>query len=46
MFCHDINKQKLWFLGLVDTTTKEFRLLVAKDRNIETLKSFIKKLIP
>jgi transposase-like protein len=46
MFCHDINKQQLCVLGLVDTTTKEFRLVVAKDRNTETLKSFIKKLIP
>ena len=46
MFCHDINKQQLWVLGLLDTKTKEFPLVVAKHRNTESLKSFIKKLIP
>lgn len=46
MFCYDINKQQLSVLGLVDTIIKDFRLVVAKHRNTDTLKSFIARLIP
>ena len=44
-FTH-LNGDQIWVLNLVNTTTKDFRLVVTKNRNTETLQKFICKYIP
>ncbi len=36
----------LWVIGLTETDTKDFRVLLTKNRDEEILKKFITKLIP
>ena len=46
MFCHDVNKDQLWVLGVCDNKSKDFRIVVCKNRNASTLKHFIKSIVP
>ena len=41
LFCTDENKNHIWVLGIIDNTTKDFRLDIAYERNQNILKSFI-----
>ena len=44
-FTH-LNGDQIWVLNLVNTTTKDFRLVVTKNRNTKTLQKFICKYVP
>ena len=46
MFCHDVNKDQLWVLGVCDNKTKDFRIAVCQNRNASTLKHFITSIVP
>lgn len=46
LFSHHIHGNQLWALGLTDNITKNFRLVLTKDREGPTLRRFITKFIP
>ena len=42
LFTHHKN-EKIWVLDIVNTNTKDFRILVSKNRDPDTLQEFITK---
>ena len=40
-FYHDFNNDFLWVLGMINNTTKDFRVVVTKSRDLIHLKEFI-----
>ena len=41
-----INDKQIWVLDVINTATKEFRIVAALSRETNILKNFIKKYIP
>ena len=41
LFSHDINVRKLWILDVTENSSKDFRTVLAFNRDSETLKTFI-----
>ena len=46
LFSHYIKRNSLFLLGIIDNSTKNFRLNLAKDRDSRTIETFILKAIP
>ena len=46
LFTHDINGQQLWIIGFTDNITKDFHIVLAKNREANTLEKFIRRMIP
>jgi len=45
LFSHDINGRSLWVFWLTETGSKDFRVVLTRERDGETLKRFVTKLI-
>lgn len=46
LFSHDVNRNQLWVIGLIETTNKDFRLVLARNRDADTIKTFVERTIP
>ena len=46
LFTHDVNGQQIWLIGFTDNNTKDFHIVVTKNRDAATLETFIKRMIP
>ena len=46
LFTHTLDAEQLWVLSIIDKVTKEFKLVVSKNREAETLNIFVTIFIP
>ena len=46
LFTHNVNRELIWIIGIIDNQTKDFRLIASKERDNDTLKAFISKITP
>ena len=44
-FCNDLDGNKQWVLGIINNFNKDFRIEISKNRNSDTLRSFICKYV-
>ena len=45
LFTHDANGQQLWLLGFTDNITKDFHIVLTKNRDADTLEKFIRRMV-
>ena len=45
IFCDNLEGNKQWVLGIINNFNKDFRIEITKNRNTDTLKSFICKYV-
>lgn len=43
---HDLNHAQIWVLGIIENTTKQFRIVATKNRNSDNLSKFITTFVP
>ena len=46
LFCKALNGEQLWVIGATENDTRNFMVVVAKDRDESTMKKFCNRLIP
>ena len=46
MFCHDLNGERVWILGITENDILDYKIVVSKKRDAETMKNLIYSFIP
>lgn len=46
MFCHDLNGERVWVLGIKENDAWDLKIVVPKKRDTETMKNLIYRFIP
>ena len=45
-FCKDVNGSHLWVIGAIENDTRDFMIILSRDRDANTIKKFITRFIP